>query len=93
LTQIKRFSDKPLIQIAVIDDIRLIINNNSNYKDNEESDLEPGPKIINILESRLAEIEDSSVSLSLLIVEKHDTLIGQLIFNTLNISMMNRKKQ
>ena len=69
LIQIKKLSDKPLISITVINNIRLIINNNSDYKDNKKSDLEPGHKIINILKSRLAEVEDSSVSLSFLIIK------------------------
>ena len=45
------------------------------------------------LKSRLAEIEDSLVPLSSLIVEKHDALIEQLIFSAFDISMTNRKKQ
>ena len=93
LTHIKRPSDKLLIQIAAIDNIRPIINNNPNYKDNKKSDLESGPKIMNTLESKLAEIENSLIPLPLLIIEKCDTLIEQLIFSALNISMTNRKKQ
>ena len=92
LTQIERFSDKPLIQITVISNIEPIINDDFNYKDNKESDQESKPKIINILKNRLAEIKDFSVSLSLLIVEKYNTLIEQLIFSALNIYMTNKKK-